>query len=36
MAELVALEDNQGRWRILHAMAPPTKKFRYELGMMRR
>ncbi|GEM_PF-498677 len=35
MAELVALEDSQGRWHVFHAMVPPTKKFRWELGMAR-
>ena len=33
MAELVALEDSQGRWLVFHAMVPPTKKFLRELGM---
>lgn len=36
MAELVALEDDRGRWRVFHAMTPPTKKFVRELGMGRR
>lgn len=35
MAELVALEDSQGRWHVFHAMVPPTKKFKRELGMAR-
>ena len=33
MAELVALEDDLGRWHVFHAMVPPTKKFKRELGM---
>lgn len=36
LAELVALEDNQGRWHVFHAFVPPTKKFLKELGMGRR
>jgi hypothetical protein len=36
MAELVALEDNLGRWHVFHAMVPPTKKFLKELEMTRR
>lgn len=35
MAELVALEDSQGRWHVFHAMVLPTKKFKRELGMAR-
>lgn len=35
MAELVALEDSQGRWHVFHAMVPPTKKFKRELSMAR-
>lgn len=31
--ELVAIEDLNGTWRILHAMAPPTKKFLKELEL---
>lgn len=33
LAQMVAVEDDQGRWRIFHAMTPPTKAFLKELGM---
>nr|WP_211583481.1 hypothetical protein [Mobiluncus mulieris] len=36
LAELVAFEDRQGRWRVFHAMTPPTKKFQRELRLNRR
>ena len=36
MTKLVALEDDLGRWRVLHATVPPTKKFQKELEMTRR
>ena len=35
-AELVAFQDIHGQWVIYHAMVPPTKKFKKELGFDRR
>lgn len=32
-AELVAFQDAGGTWVVFHAMTPPTKKFKKELGM---
>lgn len=33
LAQMVAIEDNKGDWRIFHAMTPPTKSFCKELGL---
>ncbi|MBQ9001498.1 MAG: hypothetical protein IJ087_06560 [Eggerthellaceae bacterium] len=32
-AELVAFMDMKGTWCVFHAMTPPTKKFKRELGL---
>jgi len=36
LAELVAFMDESGVWCVFHAMTPPTKKFKSELGFARR
>jgi hypothetical protein len=33
MAELVAFQDEVGRWCVFHALTPPTLKFIKELGL---
>lgn len=33
LAELVAIQSQDGVWQVFHAMVPPTKKFLKELGM---
>lgn len=33
IAQMVAIEDAQGNWRVFHAMTPPTKSFMRELGI---
>lgn len=35
MAELVGFLDEGGIWCVFHAMVPPTKKFKKELGFTR-
>lgn len=35
VAELVGFLDEDGIWCVFHAMVPPTKKFKKELGFMR-
>lgn len=33
LAQMVGVEDSQGRWHVFHAMTPVTKAFLKELGM---
>lgn len=35
-AELVGFVDVNGDWYVFHAMTPPTKKFKRELGLRER
>lgn len=36
MVELIGIEDEDGNWRVFHALVPPTKKFMKELGLGRK